>query len=66
MKDDLAKFVKITNAFILWPSNHDSRYLFSVHYFTHAKWRYVQNYLLQHCNNKKYFKNSNGGKQGTG
>lgn len=39
MKDDLAKFVKITNAFILWPSNHDSRYLFSVHYFTHAKWR---------------------------
>lgn len=26
---------------------------------------YVQSYLLQHCNSKKYFKNPNGGQQGT-
>lgn len=47
MEDNLTTSVKTAHAFILWPSNHNSKNFSYIYYFTHVKWHM---YKVIYCN----------------
>lgn len=47
MEDNLTRSVKTEHAFILWPSNHNSKNFSFIYYFTHVKWH---TYKVIYCN----------------